>query len=224
MTELETTHHLKSLLDGPHQPIEMVAQCLQAARVEQQPALTRGGARGARRCSAATAPSAPPLERYLLMLPQQDDLIPGKAERGIRDRLKSSHRPGRDSRVMARGMFHMHGARIMISTAVVESRGPGTSGWDRSCCRRARPSARTALSVVLPMDKSRGRSSSSSSPSLPSLPLSLSCARPEAAEEGSATLHRVAFGRLWLLRWVYGLQLEESVNLGRESVPADTDQ
>lgn len=77
--QVEDTYRLHPLLDGLHQPIKVVSQRLQAARVDEQTSLARGRAGGARRGRASAA------QGDLLVLAQERDLVATEAEAGVRD-------------------------------------------------------------------------------------------------------------------------------------------
>ena len=84
------THRFHTALDHLHQPVEVVAERLQAARIQQQSAVTGGRARRAGRAAAPSGAASPRAagglgEGDLLMLPQDLDFVGGQTELGVRD-------------------------------------------------------------------------------------------------------------------------------------------
>lgn len=90
------TYRFHPALDGLHQPVEVIAERLQAARIQQQSAVTRGGARGAGRAAPPSGAASPGAagglgESDLLVLAQDLDFVGGETELGVRDGLRGGH-------------------------------------------------------------------------------------------------------------------------------------
>ena len=81
-------HRVHARLDGVHEAVKVIAQGLQASRIQQEQALTRGIAAGARGAGLG--------EGDLLVLAQEDDLVAREAERGVRDGVGWAGHVGRD--------------------------------------------------------------------------------------------------------------------------------
>lgn len=105
------TYRFHPDLDRLHQPVEMIAERLQAARIQQQSAMAgrRAGCAGraAPPSGAASAGAASGLgEGDLLMLTQDLDLVRGQAELGVRDGLGGGHEGrSRMSEIFVRAML-----------------------------------------------------------------------------------------------------------------------